>query len=192
MRLFYPSVLKICIIVLLIASTNFYSKAQNEIFYGVSGMYNIPLKNIGIGVRAQIPVWDRVELVPQVKYVPSFNKIHELYGGANLHFLLIEGNEKINGRKPLYERTRPDIYLAAGVEYNRWIDYVETKKTNSGRNNILPEAGMGISYGNKTIRFFGEVKYNILWNESYLEAGLLVCPSRIFKQNKSNKCPRLY
>jgi hypothetical protein len=165
--------------------------SQDKIALGISGMYNFPLQSVGLGLRAQIPVLPRVYIVPQIKYAPAFNTIHELYSGVNLHYLIIKGNERFKGFKRSMESEKPTIYLTGGVEYNRWINYVETRQTNSKQNNILPEVGIGSAIGNYSIRFFAEVKYNILWKESYGEVGIMICPAYIKLKRKAN-CPVIY
>ena len=146
--------------------------AQDKLSFGVSGAYNFPLNSIGIGLRGQVPILPKVFVVPQLKYFPSFNTIHELYGGLNLHYAIIEGNQRPNGFKRSIDPEIPLIYVAAGVQYNRLINYVENVESKAKPNNFLPEVGLGTSVGGYPIRLFAERKYNILWNESYGEVGI--------------------
>ena len=174
--------------IFLVFLSSFNAFSQDRIAFGISGMYNFPLNSLGFGLRAQVPIAPRWYVVPQLKYAPAFNTIHEFYGGMNVHFLLIEGNQRFGGFKRGVEPEKPTVYLAAGAEYNRWINYVETRQANSKQNNILPEVGIGAAIGNYPVRLFAEVKYNILWQESYGEVGLLFCPAYI-KKNKNTRCP---
>jgi hypothetical protein len=187
MRLFFT----IIAIIGLFISLNVTTYGQDKTSFGFSGMYNFPLKTIGIGVRANIPIFERAYVVPQFKYAPSFNKIHELYAGVNLHYVIMQGNQYINGRKRATEPTIPSIYITGGVLYNRWINYTETVSTTAKQNNILPEIGLGTSIGGYAVRAFAEVKYNVRWNESYGEVGLLFCPYYI-KQKRRYSCPSNY
>lgn len=82
------------------------------------------------------------------------------------------------------------VYAAAGALYNRWINYSQTENTKSNKNNFIPEAGIGMSLGGEAIRGFAEVKYNILWNESYGEIGALLYPGALFESHKI--CPTYY
>lgn len=175
----------------LVLSANLSLYSQDKIAFGISGMYNFPLQSVGLGLRAQIPVIPRVFIVSQFKYAPPFNTIHELYGGINVHYVIIKGNERLKGFKRSVEKEKPMVYLTAGAEYNRWINYVETQQANSKQNNILPEVGIGTAIGNYNVRLFAEIKYNIRWQESYGEVGLIFCPAYIKSKRKAN-CPVIY
>lgn len=153
------------------------TKSQDKFSIGASVLYNFPLEGVGLGIRAQVPVIKRIQIVPQFKYMPSYNAINEYYGGLNVHYLL-------------YRYKIVDFYAAAGGMYNRWINYAPTESGKSKKNNILPEAGIGTSFGGENIRGFVEMKYNILWNESYMEAGVLISPFGLFQ--KKYTCPTYY
>lgn len=173
-------------IILLLFSTNLF--AQDKTAFGLSAIYNFPLQTTGVGFRIQMPVANRFALVPQIKYMPSFNNIHEAYGGINLHYFLLNNTFSL-GRKQVVNPKRPVLYLAAGVEYNRWINYTRTINTDAKQDNVLPEAGLGLSGGWNFVRIFAEGKYNILWNESYGEVGVLFFPfnDRLLRKNN---CPK--
>jgi hypothetical protein len=153
------------------------AQSQEKFTIGPSIVYNFPVQGIGFGLRAQIPVMDRVQIVPQFKYLPSYNVINEYYGGINIHYLV-------------YRYKSIDLYAAAGGMYNRWINYAPSENANSKKSNILPEAGIGTSLGSEDIRGFVELKYNVLWNESYLEAGILFSPLGLLQ--KKYTCPTYY
>ncbi|MBA4849790.1 hypothetical protein [Emticicia sp. BO119] len=176
--------LKIIILLLLGKSLH----AQDKTAFGLSAIYNFPLQTVGAGFRIQMPVANRFALVPQIKYMPSFNNIHEAYGGINLHYFLINNTFSLGTRRVVNPK-RPVIYLAAGVEYNRWINFKRTAQSEAKQNNVLPEAGLGLSGGWNFIRIFAEGKYNILWNESYGEVGVLFFPFNNRLQRKNN-CPK--
>jgi hypothetical protein len=176
------------IIVILLLSLKLH--AQDRISFGISGMYNFPLETIGIGLRSQIPLNERFSIVPQIKYAPSFNTIHEFYGGVNAHFFLLN-NTIAHGYRGRIEPKKPVLYLAAGVEYNRWINYEKTKNTKANQNNFLPEVGLGVSLGGHLVRAFAEIKYNVLWEESYGEFGVMIYPFND-RKNRKNNCPKVY
>ncbi len=185
------SLKKSVFILLLLLVNHFNIYSQDKFSFGFSGVYNFPLNSVGIGLRAQVPIIPKVFVVPQLKYFPSFNTIHELYGGINVHYALVEGNIRPDGFKRSIDPEIPMIYLAVGAQYNRWINYVETQQSNSKPNNFLPEVGLGTSIGNYPVRLFAEVKYNILWKESYGEVGLMFCPAYFRTKSKTN-CPTFY
>ncbi len=163
--------------------------AQDNVGYGVSLAYNFPIKTTGFGLRASIPLSKRWLIVPQVKYFPANNIVHEVYGGVNIHFLLWAASEAKGYHRSLINPKKPQLYLSTGVEYNYWINYISTVNTAAKQNNILPEAGIGISIGSLMLRGFAEAKYNILWNESHGELGVMVYPS-FFGIKTKNKCPK--
>lgn len=103
------------LIVLLLLSLRLH--AQDRISFGISGMYNFPLETVGIGLRSQIPLSERFYIVPQIKYAPAFNSIHEFYGGVNAHFFLLN-NAVTHGHRNRIEPKKPVLYVAAGMEYN--------------------------------------------------------------------------
>jgi hypothetical protein len=162
--------------------------AQDKTAFGLSAIYNFPLQTVGAGFRIQMPVANRFALVPQIKYMPSFNNIHEAYGGINLHYFILNNTFSLGTRKYVNPK-RPVLYLAAGVEYNRWINYEKTLNTKAKQNNVLPEAGLGLSAGGNFIRIFAEGKYNIFWNESYGEVGVLFFPFNE-QLSRKNNCPK--
>ncbi len=166
--------------------------AQDKIAIGAAAMYNYPLNTKGFGIRSMIPVSNRLMVVPQVKYAPSFNetnKIQELYAGVNLNYMFIAPSRKMGYGESRIIPQKPAFYLTVGVAYNRWLNYQPTINTRAKENNILPEVGGGIIFGSLTTRIFIEGKYNALWNESYSELGVMFYPA-FFKLNRKNACPK--
>jgi len=170
---------------ILLVSTSIY--AQDKVSFGASLMYNFPLNTIGVGIRSQIPVTNRITLTPDVKYSPKFNQIHELYAGLNVHLLLITSTKNISYQRSRVEPQKPNLYIIAGAEYNQWFNYINGINSKANKQNVLPKIGLGTSFGSHITRFFAEVKYNILWDEAYAEAGLLIYPGFI-KLKKKNRC----
>ncbi len=173
------------LILLCLISVKIYG--QETISFGLSGVYNFPLKTIAAGFRANVPLGERLAVSPQVKYAPKFNDIHEIMAGANLHYNLIT-NVRRRGDELISEPRKPIVYLAAGVLYNRWINYTPSLNAKAKANNVLPEAGLGMAAGGNILRVFAEGKYNILWNESYGEIGVLIYPYNK-RSSKALRCP---
>lgn len=143
--------------------------AQETVSFGLSGTYNFPMETIGFGLRANVPVTHRIFVVPRLKYAPGFNQIEEVEAGANLQFTLWDHLQRNGSSKPV-------MYVSAGALYNRWLNYYPSINSKAGQNNILPEAGLGVRSGGNRLKVFAEGHWNILWNESYGEAGLLFYP----------------
>ena len=188
MIIFLRNYAKICIFVSFSLFFSVTAKAQDKIAFGLSAAYNFPLQGLGIGLRVQIPIIERFYVVPEVRYFPAFNAIHEFYGGANIQYMIFEGNYKPRGIKRVSEPHIPNLYLTAGADYNRWINYAPSLNDKAIKDNFLPNIGIGTSIGNYAFQGFAELKYNIIWKESFAEVGFLVCP-RYFKSKKKSKCP---
>lgn len=167
------NLIKYSVLFLVISLT---ASAQKTVSFGLSGAYNFPMETIGFGLRANVPVTQRLSVVPRIKYAPDFNTIHDVEAGAHVQFDLWDASERRGSSKPV-------IYASAGAMYNRWLNYYPNNNPKAGQNNILPEAGLGILSGGNRLKFFMEGHWNILWNESYAEAGLLFYPFN----EKSNK-----
>jgi hypothetical protein len=163
--------------------------AQDKASFSATALYNYPLSTFGVGLRSVIPIQNRVMVVPQFKYAPAFNQIHELFAGVNLNYLIIAPSQKLGYGQSRIQPNKPSIYLTAGAAYNRWINYFPSINTRAKKDNILPEVGGGIILGSLTTRVFIEGKYNPLWDESYSELGILFYPA-FFKLNRKNACPK--
>lgn len=145
------------------------SNAQQSTLFGAAAAGNVALKTGGLALRAQIPLGERFELVPQFRYFPKFNKVHEFYEGLNLHYSPIN---------VALQNSNLKLYVLAGMSYNRWIDYQPSLNDRAKRDNFLPETGAGLNFGMDNIRFFAEAKYNPFWKESTAEIGVLFAPKR--------------
>ncbi len=163
-------------------------QAQDKVSFGASVMYNFPIETIGFGIRSQIPLTNNVLVVPNIKYAPAFNKIHEVYAELNLHLIVISSAKTTSYQRTKIEPKKPNLYFIAGGAYNHWFNYINSTNTRAKQNNILPKAGIGTSFGSLTTRFFAEAKYNILWKEPYAEIGFLIYPGFI-KIKRKNSCP---
>jgi hypothetical protein len=54
----------------------------------------------------------------------------------------------------------------------------------------LGNVGLGAAIGSSSVRLFAEAKYNVLWNETFGEIGLLVFPGTI-RKNRYSSCPKI-
>lgn len=138
--------------------------AQTVVGLGACGIYNIQTEGIGLGVRAQFRLFRNLSVVPQVYYFPSFNKIHELFIGANLHY-------------EIYKWKRFTPYLAGGGFYNDWINSDEFKNNKAKPSNFMPEIGVGVLFGKKCWKPFIEQRYNPLWQEGAFRLGIMWYPN---------------
>ncbi len=166
--------------------------AQDKWALGPMVSYNFALKSTGIGLRSTIPLSDKLILNPQVKYFPSFNTIDELFAGVNLQYVLVSSEKERSYNRYEHIGGKPSLYLTAGVDYNNWLNYdpsTPSVKTNATANNVLPNVGIGSVIGGKVVRIFAEARYNVLWNESFGEFGILIYPGNITGRNKSLACP---
>ncbi len=167
------------------------SLAQEKWALGPMVSYNFAIKSTGVGFRSTIPLSNKLILNPQVKYFPNFNALEELYAGVNLQYILVSSESEI-GYNRFKHSNKPSLYLTAGVDYNNWLNYdpaTPTLKANATNNNVLPNIGVGSVMGGSVVRLFAEARYNILWNESFGEFGILIYPGNIRGRNKSLSCP---
>ncbi len=146
-------------------------KAQ-DLAVGGSVMYNFQTESYGAGARVSIFPARRISIVPQFSYYFGFNKIHEYCIGSAVEFKFI--------------RTRVlNFYALAHAGYNRWINYEFSALSGAQPGNWNLEGGLGISTV-RWIRPFIEYRYNIKFQETHLQLGLLY----IFGQSRSNTyCP---
>ncbi len=168
----YPKIILLCLLLLVQEA-----KSQDTWSVGASLNYNFPLQTVGAGIRARLPMNERLALVPKVRYAPSFNAIHEVDAGVNVQFSLWNVSESGG----------PVIYLSGGAVYNRWLNYQPSANAIAEENNILPELGGGFLSGGKRFKFFTEAHWNFRWNESYGDIGVLFYPSAR-KSKRSLRC----
>lgn len=154
--------------------------AQEHIAVGGAGAWNIQTEGVGLDLRVQFKVVRNLFIAPQVYYFPSFNKIHELYLGANFHYEMY-----------FWKRITP--YLIAGGAYNNWFNAADWNFAGAKRSNISPEGGAGILFGKGCIRPFIEQRYNPLWQEGTFRLGVLWYPlckgERIGINKRTYSCP---
>lgn len=137
--------------------------AQDKTGIGLSGIYNIQSTGMGAGLRVSVPTGERLFFIPQAMYFPSFNIVHEVYGGINLHYSIIS-RERVKG------------YITAGGNINYWINSSSSGYLKAKPLNIIPEAGGGFLFGEKCFRPFIEQRYNFKWQEGSFHIGLIWYP----------------
>ncbi|WP_341227136.1 hypothetical protein [uncultured Arcticibacterium sp.] len=143
---------------------------------GLTVNYNYGVKNAGVGLRYYVALTEKLSIVPQVRYQPAFNTIHEAYAGLMLHY-------------SIYENNSLGIYALAGGEVNYWLNYAPTVNPKAKEVNALPELGAGIQIPLNKFIIFTELKYNPIWNEAFSELGIRLTPNKR-RKNKQLKCPK--
>lgn len=152
----------------------FSAVGQVQIGLGVSGSYNIQSEAWGFGARAEGYVIKSLSVVLQGHYTPTFNKVHEVYGGLELHYA------------PFYH---PIVrgYVLAGGSVNYWFNFAESNYDKAKPLNFIAEVGGGLVFLDKQVRPFVEYRYNPIYLESRVEVGVMYFP-RWVKRNRTT-CP---
>ena len=162
-----------CLIFLLI-SLSAPAQIIQEIGVGPEIIYNLPINEPGIGLRAHLHFNDYLFLSPQVSYFPGFINIQELYAGASLNL-------------KLFYTKKWGPYLTAGGFYNGWLNFANSGITGAKMNNFAFEGGAGFTKNTGCWRPFLEYRVNSKWWESNLRLGILVYFGNCGK--KQTYCP---
>lgn len=173
----FPGTFMICLLMsltLLIGSAK-QARAQQTGFGG-SIIYNFQAEGFGVDLRAKVPVYRRLFVVPEVSYYPSFNEYHEYYAGAALHYEIIQLNKFV-------------FYLTAGAYFNNWINADDFAPGRKLQFNFSPQLGGGIVKRNGCLRPFVENRYDFKWKEDNIRIGVLIYPGSC--GSKKEKCPRI-
>ena len=124
---------------------------------GVSGIYNLQTESIGFGLRGAI-YGKRVNIIPQVAYYPSFNKVHEIFLGIGAEYnAIIEKNVR--------------FYALGHGAFNAWLNHENSTKKNAQLSNWAAEVGLGVA-GRNCWQPFLEYRYNVKWQETNLRVGI--------------------
>ncbi len=148
--------------------------AQIQIGFGVSGSYNFQTEGGGFGARAEGYVIRSLSVVLQGQYYPSFNKVHETGGGLELHYA------------PYYHPI-VRFYILAGGSVNYWFNYTESNYKAAKPLNFIAEVGGGLVFLDKQWRPFAEYRYNPIFLEGSVHAGLMYFPK--WKSRNRENCP---
>lgn len=147
------------------------SKAQ-YVGVGASGIYNFQTESIGAGARVSIYPARRLSIVPQFSYYFGFNKITELTMGLGVEYKVIRTN-------------RLNYYIIGHGGYNQWLNAEASVLPGASPSNWNAEGGIGIST-TAWIRPFIEYRYNLKFQETHLQLGILY----IFGRSKNpSACP---
>lgn len=148
--------------------------AQVQIGFGASGSYNFQTEGWGFGARAEGYVIKSLSVVLQGQYYPTFNQVHEVSGGLELHYA------------PFYHPiVRP--YVLAGGSVNYWFNYNESNFKAAKPLNFIAEVGGGLVFLDKQLRPFAEYRYNPFFLEGSVHVGLMYFPK--FRSRNRTTCP---
>lgn len=159
--------------------------AQNSIGIGVMGTFNFPLKTLGGGLRLQIPITNRLAVIPMGNYNNGIVK--EAFAGIQAQYYLLNSMSGGSSFRKIYDPQKPSVYLFGAVNYNKWINF-SPSLSRAKSSNVLPILGIGTSFGLSKIRLFAEAKYNPVFSESFADFGLLFYP-KLGGGSKGTKCP---
>lgn len=134
---------------------------------GGSVIRNWQTEGTGFGVRAAIPVRDRVTVVPQFTYFPGFNILKEYFGGVSVHY-------------DLMQRNKFTLYVLGSGHINIWVNASESSFSKAKTMNISPEIGAGLLFGHGCWKPFLEHRYNPVWKEGSTHLGILWYPQCSF------------
>jgi len=147
---------KIALIIIII-SFPYLGNSQN-IGVGASALYNVQSESFGAGARVSIFPNNTISYVPQFSYY-FIGPVSEWTVGLSLEFKILRGNTF-------------DFYLLAHGGYNNWMNAGSSVLEGASPTNWNLEGGGGITT-NKCLRPFLEYRYNIKFQETHLQLGLL-------------------
>jgi hypothetical protein len=157
--LIIPCKIKALLLSIFILSLSIQVSAQN-FGLGASAMYNFQSEGLGVGIRGNFYPNNRLSFVPQVSYYHIIlGTVNELTLGLSLEYKLLYLN-KFN------------IYGIAHGGYNHWLNPDISPMENAQTANWNAEGGLGITT-NGCWRPFLEYRYNIKFQETHLQLGLL-------------------
>ncbi len=148
-----------CFVVIFLCN-NAQGKFFKEIGFGPELVLNIPLVEPAIGVRAHMHLNSHFFIAPQVYYFPGLSNINELYMG-------------VSGNLKFWPNKRYTPYVTAGGLYQMFINHAASPVANAQLNNVVIEAGGGITKNFGCWRPFLEYRVNAKWWESFLTVGIL-------------------
>jgi hypothetical protein len=151
--------------------------AQNNTGVSTFAEFNTNTKGLGVGLNLQIPVSDKIYIVPSVSFYPEFNDIDEINGGI---FLQVDALRK----------KKLNVYLAGGVFINHYFSYPEYPQIRDEEKFIAPDIGLGLIFGGHCIRPFVEPHFNAKNSELFLRFGIITFPGCLAKSGNSGNCSR--
>jgi len=144
-------------LILILLLVPFFGFNQN---FGAGGsvLYNVQSESFGAGARVSIYPDKSVSFVPQFSYF-FIGPISEWTAGLSLELKVMRN--KYN-----------NIYLLVHGGYNNWLNPGNSALEGAQTANINFEGGIGI-VGVNCLRPFLEYRYNVRFQESHLQLGLL-------------------
>ena len=149
--------MKRILLVAIIFITPFIGFNQN-IGIGGSAIYNFQSESFGAGARVNFFPNNNLSFVPQFSYY-FFGPVSEWTAGLSLELKVVKLNTF-------------NFYLLAHGGYNTWINFDASNMEGASPKNWNAEAGIGVTT-NKCLRPFLEYRYNIKFQETHLQLGLL-------------------
>ncbi|NQX98945.1 MAG: hypothetical protein HRT73_13865 [Flavobacteriales bacterium] len=149
--------MKKLLLIFILLSLPFLGSSQN-IGVGASALYNIQSESFGAGARVSIFPNNTLSYVPQFSYY-FIGPVSEWTAGLSLELKILRGNTF-------------DFYLLAHGGYNRWTNSENSALSGASPSNWNAEAGAGITT-NKCLRPFLEYRYNVKFQETHFQLGLL-------------------
>lgn len=133
---------------------------SQKIGLGASGLYNVQTESMGLGARINVFPNSRISLVPQFShYSVLMGTISEWTLGLSVEAKTIRINTF-------------DLYLMAHSGYNNWSNANSSPLEGATTTNWNLEGGAGITT-NWCLRPFLEYRYNLKFQETHLQLGLL-------------------
>ncbi|MGB0886580.1 MAG: hypothetical protein ACPGSL_00545 [Vicingaceae bacterium] len=142
---------------------------------GGSGLYNFQSESYGAGARINIFPNKRISIVPQFSYYFG-GPVNEWTAGLGLEVKVVKLKTF-------------NFYLLGHGGYNNWINPEKSALANATTTNWNAEGGLGVTT-NKCLRPFLEYRYNIKFQETHLQLGLLYifgCNNKSGEYRKSGR-----
>jgi hypothetical protein len=125
---------------------------------GASALYNFQSESFGAGARVSIFPNKTISYVPQFSYY-FIGPVSEYTIGLSIEFKVLKLNTFT-------------FYLLGHGGYNNWQNATSSGLEGATPTNWNAEAGIGVTT-NKCLRPFLEYRYNIKFQETHLQLGLL-------------------
>lgn len=149
--------MKKTVFILFVALLPLLASAQN-FGAGASALYNIQSESFGTGVRISIFPNKTISYVPQFSYY-FIGPVSEYTAGLSIEIKVLKLNTF-------------NFYLLAHGGYNNWQNAASSGLEGATATNWNAEVGIGLTT-NKCLRPFLEYRYNIKFQETHLQLGLL-------------------
>ena len=149
------------LVILLTFLISFSLKTNAQNFgIGVSAMYNFQSEGLGAGIRGNFYPNKRLSIVPQISYYKiALGTVEEFTLGLSVEY------------KVFYMGIF-NFYVLGHGGYNHWLNPEISPMKNAQTANWNAEGGIGITT-NKCLRPFLEYRYNVKFQETHLQLGLL-------------------